>query len=66
MEFVIAKSGGFCRGVKKAVDTALTIDAKNTYIFGEIIHLCTSFLRGSPLNLRQKVWGEYLWVRPRR
>ena len=38
MEFVIAKSGGFCRGVKKAVDTALTIDANNTYIFGEIIH----------------------------
>ena len=38
MEFLIAKSGGFCRGVKKAVDTALTIDAENTYIFGEIIH----------------------------
>ena len=38
MEFVIAKSGGFCRGVQKAVDTALTIAAKNTYIYGEIIH----------------------------
>ena len=38
MEFVIAKSGGFCRGVKRAVDTALSIDPKNTYIFGEIIH----------------------------
>ena len=38
MEFVIAKSGGFCRGVKKAVDTALTIDPTNTYIYGEIIH----------------------------
>ena len=38
MEFVIAKSGGFCRGVKKAVDTALAIDPKNTYIYGEIIH----------------------------
>ena len=38
MDFIIAKSGGFCRGVKKAVDTALTIDPKNTYIYGEIIH----------------------------
>ncbi|MBQ8284510.1 MAG: 4-hydroxy-3-methylbut-2-enyl diphosphate reductase, partial [Clostridia bacterium] len=38
MEIIIAKSGGFCRGVKKAVDTALTIDTNNTYIYGEIIH----------------------------
>ena len=38
MEFVIAKSGGFCRGVKKAVDTALSIDPTNAYIYGEIIH----------------------------
>ena len=38
MEFVIAKSGGFCHGVKKAVDTAMSIPTENTYIFGEIIH----------------------------
>ena len=38
MEIVIAKSGGFCRGVKKAVDTAMSISAENTYIYGEIIH----------------------------
>ena len=38
MEIIIAKSGGFCRGVKKAVDTAMTIPTENTYIFGEIIH----------------------------
>ena len=38
MEFIIAKSGGFCHGVKKAVDTALSIDPTNTYIYGEIIH----------------------------
>ncbi len=38
MEFIVAKSGGFCHGVKKAVDTALAIDPKNTYIYGEIIH----------------------------
>ena len=38
MEFIIAKSGGFCHGVKKAVDTALSIQAENTYIYGEIIH----------------------------
>ena len=38
MEFIIAKSGGFCRGVQKAVDTALTISPENSYIYGEIIH----------------------------
>ena len=38
MEIIVAKSGGFCQGVKKAVDTALAVDAKNTYIYGEIIH----------------------------
>ncbi len=38
MEFIIAKSGGFCHGVKKAVDTALSIQPDNTYIYGEIIH----------------------------
>ncbi len=38
MEFVIAKSGGFCQGVKRAVDTALSIAPFNTYIYGEIIH----------------------------
>ena len=38
MEVIVAKSGGFCRGVKKAVDTALTISPENTYIYGEIIH----------------------------
>ena len=38
MEVIVAKSGGFCRGVKKAVDTALTVSPENTYIYGEIIH----------------------------
>ena len=38
MELIFAKNGGFCRGVKKAVDTALSISPENTYIFGEIIH----------------------------
>ncbi|MBR2341460.1 MAG: bifunctional 4-hydroxy-3-methylbut-2-enyl diphosphate reductase/30S ribosomal protein S1 [Clostridia bacterium] len=38
MEIIVAKSGGFCQGVKKAVDTAMTITPENTYIFGEIIH----------------------------
>ena len=39
MEIIVAKHGGFCRGVKKAVDTAMSISAENTYIYGEIIHL---------------------------
>ena len=38
MEILVAKNGGFCRGVKNAVDTAMNITSKNTYIFGEIIH----------------------------
>ena len=38
MEIIVAQNGGFCRGVKKAVDTALAIDPENTYIYGEIIH----------------------------
>ncbi len=38
MKFVVAKNGGFCQGVKKAVDTAMRIAPENTYIYGEIIH----------------------------
>ncbi len=38
MEVLVAKSGGFCSGVKKAVDTAMTISPENVYIYGEIIH----------------------------
>ncbi len=38
MEIIVAKSGGFCTGVKKAVDTALSVPPENTYIYGEIIH----------------------------
>ena len=38
MEVLVAKSGGFCHGVKKAVDTALSVNPENTYIYGEIIH----------------------------
>ena len=37
-EFIIAKNGGFCQGVKKAVDTALSVSPTNTYVLGEIIH----------------------------
>ena len=38
MELIVAKSGGFCKGVKKAVETAMNISPENTYILGEIIH----------------------------
>lgn len=38
MQVKIAKSSGFCRGVKHAVDTAMSIPAENTYILGELIH----------------------------
>lgn len=38
MKAIVAQHGGFCSGVKNAVDTAMKIDPENTYIFGEIIH----------------------------
>lgn len=38
MEIFVAKSSGFCRGVKNAVDTAMSIDPQNVYLLGEIIH----------------------------
>ena len=38
MEFEIAKSSGFCKGVQNAVDTALSLSPENTYVLGEIIH----------------------------
>jgi len=38
MEVYVAKSGGFCRGVEHAVDTAMNIETENTYLLGEIIH----------------------------
>ena len=33
-----AEHCGFCTGVKKAVDTALSVPAENTYVLGELIH----------------------------
>ena len=38
MEVIIAKSGGFCHGVRRAVDTAMFVEPTNVYIYGEIIH----------------------------
>jgi len=38
MEILLAKNGGFCSGVKKAVDTAMSVNPENTYLYGEIIH----------------------------
>ena len=38
MRVVLAKSSGFCMGVKRAVDTAKTVYGKGVYVLGEIIH----------------------------
>lgn len=38
MKITVAKSSGFCSGVRHAVDTALSIDTENTYLLGELIH----------------------------
>ena len=37
MNVVIAKNGGFCRGVRRAVETAMKAGA-GTYVLGELIH----------------------------
>lgn len=38
MQVILAENCGFCRGVKYAVETALSVPAENTYVYGEIIH----------------------------
>ncbi len=38
MQVIVAKTGGFCSGVKKAVETALNVPPENTFVYGEIIH----------------------------
>ena len=38
MEIIIAKSIGFCSGVKRAVDTATKISGKGVFVLGELIH----------------------------
>lgn len=38
MQVIVAKSSGFCKGVQRAVDTALSVPSENTYILGDLIH----------------------------
>ncbi len=38
MQIIVAKNCGFCRGVRRAVNTALTVPAENTFVLGEIVH----------------------------
>lgn len=38
MEVLVAKNCGFCEGVARAVNTALSVPVENTYVLGEIIH----------------------------
>lgn len=38
MEVIIAKHSGFCRGVRRAVETAMNISPDGVYLLGEIIH----------------------------
>ncbi len=38
MHVVKSKHGGFCFGVKRAVDQAFKLDGANNYVLGEIIH----------------------------
>lgn len=38
MQIVTTKYGGFCFGVKRAVDHAMSMDGDGNYVLGEIIH----------------------------
>ena len=38
MKIILAKNNGFCMGVKRAIDTVLSIEARPVYVLGEIIH----------------------------
>ena len=38
MQVILANNCGFCEGVARAVDTALTVSPENTFVLGEIIH----------------------------
>ena len=38
MKILNTKSGGFCFGVQKAIDSAKSLVGKNNYVLGEIIH----------------------------
>lgn len=38
MDVILAKNGGFCAGVKHAINTVMGLAAENTYVLGEIIH----------------------------
>ncbi len=38
MKVFVAKNLGFCGGVRRAVETAMSCDAQNTFVLGELIH----------------------------
>lgn len=38
MEIILAKSIGFCSGVRRAVDTAMSMGGKGVFVLGELIH----------------------------
>ena len=38
MEVILAKNSGFCSGVKKAYDTALSLAGQDVTIYGELVH----------------------------
>ncbi len=38
MKVIVGKNGGFCFGVKRAIDAAVELSGKNNYVLGDIIH----------------------------
>ena len=59
MKILVAEHCGFCSGVKKAVDTALSVPPENTYVLGELIHNedVTSRIRARGLIVVERLDG---------
>ena len=57
MNIVVAKSAGFCFGVKRAIDLAQDIASKNkeVYTFGPLIHNPQEVERLEKENIKQKL-----------
>ena len=59
MEIVLAENAGFCPGVKRAVDKALTLaGVEHTYTLGELIHNPPFLIRLAEMGIRSIAFDE--------
>lgn len=59
MEIILAKTAGFCFGVKRAVDMAFKEETEKTYTFGPIIHneVVTGELAQKGIHIAEEIEG---------